>query len=246
MQLFRTAKTSFVLLTLALAAASAGAVPAAEERLIERTIPAAKLSELSVKARVGDIRVTTGRTDEVLIRLRIKPKEFSGGWFSSRREGDPAKAELSSETRGSTLHLDIRYPDDRDGIEEQWTIEAPARLAARLSVSVGNIEVRGLAGGLDLKVNVGDIEADIPEGDVDAEVNVGDIRVTTATSSYGRVRLDANVGDASISAPSGARPVKRSRGYGPGDSASLDGGGRDRIRLDVNVGGASLRISSRS
>jgi len=218
-----------------------------DERLIERTIPAVDVNELSVKAGVGDIRVTTGRADDVVIRLRLKPKEFGGGWFSGHRKGDPAKADLASEVRGSTLHLDIRYPDDREGIEEQWTIEAPARLAARLNLSVGNIEVRGLAGGVDLKVNVGDIEADIPQGDIQRRGQRGrHPRHHPHQLLRPRVRLDANVGDARITAPDGARPVKRSRGYGPGDSASLDGGGRDRIRLDVNVGGASLRISSRS
>ncbi len=221
-----------------LAARSAAAV--GDERIIERTVPAAKARELVLKANVGDVRVVTGGTDDVVLRLRVKAKEYRS-WLLASRRGDPSQAELVTETAGDSLRLELRYPGDRDGIEEDWSLEVPARLAARITLGVGKLHVRGIAGGVNLKVNVGEIDAEVAGGDIEAEVNVGDIRVTTASGSYGSVRLDANVGDAKIiGADSGA--VRRSSGYGPGSSASLDGDGRDRIRLEVNVGDASLNI----
>lgn len=238
MQLIHRLRFGLALIAVALAASTAGA--SSDERLIERTVPAAKVRELAVRGHVGNIEISTGRTDDVVLRLRLKPKEYSS-WLFTRRSGDPERAELRSETRGDTLAFDLAYDGDRDGLEEHWSFEVPARLAARLNLSVGDINVRGLSGGLELKVNVGDIVADIPEGSVDAKVNVGDIKVTTATNSYDRVRLEANVGGTRIDGVDSGR-VRRSRGYGPGDSISIDGDGRDRIRLEVNVGDASLRL----
>lgn len=227
-------------LALALAASAACAAPAGGERLIERTVSAAGIQELAVKGHIGKIEVRTTTADQVVLRLRIKPKSYRS-WLFTSREGDPDRAELRSEARGATLAFDLRYDDDRDGIEEHWEFQVPARLAARLNLNVGDIDVRGLSGGLTLKLNVGDISADIPAGDVTADVNVGDIKVTTATISYGLIRLEANVGGTRIEGAGSAR-IRRSRGYGPGDSASLEGDGRDRIRLEVNVGDASLHL----
>lgn len=228
----------FVGAAMLLAACSAAAV--GDERIIERTVPAAKARELVLKANVGDVRVVTGGTDDVVLRLRVKAKEYRS-WLLSSRKGDPSQAELVAETEGDALRFELRYPADRDGIEEDWSLEVPARLAARITLGVGNLHVRGIAGGVQLKVNVGEIEAEVPGGNIEAEVNVGDIRATTASSSYERIRLDANVGDAKIiGADSGA--VRHSSGYGPGSSASFDGAGRDHIRLEVNVGDASLNI----
>ena len=215
-------------------------VSASDERLIERTVPAAKVRELAVKGHVGKIEVSSTGGENVILRLRLKSKEY-GGWLFSRRKGDPERAELRHEARGDTLAFDIRYDGDRDGLEEEWDFQVPARLAARLNLSVGDINVRGLSGGLELKLNVGDITADIPEGSVTADVNVGDIRVITASGSLDRARLDANVGGTRIEGVDSGE-VRRSRGYGPGDSIAYDGNSRDRIRLEVNVGDASLRI----
>jgi hypothetical protein len=225
---------------IALALAFASTASASDERVMERTVSAAGVRELAVKGHVGTIEISTTTSDHVVLRLRLKAKEH-GGWLFSRRKGDPQRAELRHEMRGDVLAFDIGYDGDRDGIQEQWNFQVPARLAARLHLSVGDIDVRGLAGGLTLKVNVGDIRADIPEGSVTAEVNVGDIQVSTASRSLGRVRLEASVGDTRIDG-AGSSAVRRKRGYGPGDSASLDSDGRDRIRLEVNVGDATLRI----
>lgn len=239
MNRIRKAKAGLVALALVCAVSTASA---SDERLIERTVPAKGVRELAVKGHVGKIEISATNSDNVLLRLRLRAKEY-GGWLFSRRKGDPERAELRHEMRGDVLAFDLRYDGDRDGLEEQWDFQVPARLAARLQLSVGDMDVRGLAGGLTLKVNVGDIRADIPEGSVTADVNVGDIQVITATRSLDRVRLDANVGGTRIEGVDSSE-VRRSRGYGPGDSASLDGNGRDRIRLEANVGDVSLRIRS--
>ncbi len=208
-------------------------------RLIERTFPAEKAREFSVKGHVGRIRVNTGPSAEIRLRLELRAKTHSG-WFFSRRKGDPHAADLVAGTRGDALSFDLRYQGDRDGLDETWILDVPARLAAELDLAVGDITVRGLAGGLRLKVQVGDIEAEVPEGSISAETNVGDIRVTSATSSYGAVDLSANVGDTQLDLAGGR--VRQRKAHGPGDHTSVEGTGRDRIRLQTNVGDASLAL----
>jgi hypothetical protein len=209
-----------------------------EYRVIERSFSAEKVREFSVKGHVGRIRITSSSAD-IRLRLELRAKSYRG-WFFSQKKGDPHAADIAADARGDALGFGLRYPGDRDGLDETWILDVPARLAADLDLAVGAISVRGLAGGLRLKVNVGDIEADVPEGSIVAETNVGDIRVTSATSSYGAVDLEANVGDTDLNLPGGR--VRHRTAPGPGDSTSIEGTGRDRIRLQTNVGDASLAL----
>jgi hypothetical protein len=208
-------------------------------RVIERSFSAEKVREFSVKGHVGRIRITTSPSADIRLRLELRAKSYRG-WFFSQKKGDPHAADVAADARGDVLGFGLRYEDDRDGLDETWILDVPARLAADLDLVVGGITVRGLAGGLRLKVNVGDIEADVPEGSIAAETNVGDIRVTSATSSYGAVDLKANVGDTDLNLPGGR--VRHRKAPGPGDSTSIEGNGRDRIRLQTNVGDASLSL----
>jgi hypothetical protein len=185
---------TFVFLSCAAATpAQEGSKPA--RRDIERTFPAEKLDTLRVDAHVGDV-VLTGSGERVVLRLHIEAKLKSSGIFRRERWGDPAGVELTADTSGGELRLSLR--GEREGLEEHWTIEAPARLAARLKVSVGRIEVEGMAGGCDLHVNVGDVNARVLGGNIEAEANVGSVRVETSTPSYGNIEVEANVGDISV------------------------------------------------
>lgn len=234
----------FASILLGITSVAAGAVHAAprlpplgESRTIERTFPAASLRTISVNAGVGKIEVTGRATDQVVLRLVLKPKE-NRNWLGHSRQGDPNAAELVTSTRGDKLLLDLDVKGDRDALEEEWTLEVPARLGARLEVNVGNIEARDLSGGVDLQCGVGDIIAEVPEGDIDARVSVGDIRITSATPSYGNVSLKSNVGDVHLEMK--GHHVKHPKPASAGNRISLEGPGKDRISLKVNVGDARL------
>jgi hypothetical protein len=220
--------------------AQEGAKPAPRE--IERTFPAGKLDSLRVKGAVGDIILTAGSGEKITLRLRIEAKQKSGGIFRRERWGDPALVELTEATSGSELRLDLRErePDGREGLKETWTIEAPARLRAKLSMTVGRIEAEGISGGCELKVNVGDIQARLAGGNIQAEANVGSVNVETSTPSYGDIDVEANVGDVRVDL--GDHKVRTPKPPGAGNSFRMEGPGRDRIRLRANVGDARLTI----
>lgn len=208
-------------------------------RTIERTIAAADLKTLDVKANVGKIRLTAGSGDKVVVTLVLTAQRRDRSWLGLSRWGDPAAVELDVSKGGSRLGLDLR--GEREGLKEEWTIEAPERLAARLRVNVGELEARDLSGGIDARVNVGDLSVEVPRGGIDAETNVGNLRVVTSTRSYGNVHVEANIGGVDLRL-GGRRVESRRRRYGPGDSISISGRGDDNIRLRSNIGDARLEI----
>jgi hypothetical protein len=229
------------------AARTAGAAQNAKPapRDIEKTFDAAKLQSLSVEARVGRIEMRAGHGDKVVLRLHLEPKRKSGGLMRRGEWGDPSTLELKENTSGSELSLDVRGPSDwghgdGDGIEETWTLEAPSRLAVRLHVNVGNVEVEGMDGGCDLKANVGDVRAHVMGGNITAEANVGSVTVESSTPSYGNVEMDANVGDVSFMLDD--HRVSTPKPPGAGNHFTMEGPGRDRIRLKTNVGSTRLTI----
>jgi hypothetical protein len=231
---------ALAVVTLALLCA-APATALSDRRDITKSFPAASLQGFSVEARVGDISIRAAQTSEITLRLELEARDEGGGWFWRGRKGNPHAVELDAHSSGGTLRLTLR--GERKGLRERWTLQVPARLAAEAKLEVGDLQARGLEGGVRFKVNVGDIEIDIPQGGIDAKVNVGDIRARTATDAYDYVHLESNVGDADLRV--GARRIESSgrRRYGPGEDVRWSGTGRDRIRLEVNVGDASLDIT---
>ena len=234
------ARAALFALALGLASLAVAGPGDPEYRTIERTFAAESLKTFSVKGNVGKIVVSTTTSDSIRLRLELGVRT-QGGLFGSRK-GDPHAAELDADSSADVIDFGLRYAGDRDGLDETWTLEVPARLAARLELAVGDMDVRGLEGGLKLSVNVGDIEADVPRGDITARTNVGDIRVTSATDSYGDVELEASVGDTHLT--QGDHRVRHPKPAGAGNRISLDGPGRDRIRIKTNVGDASLVLST--
>lgn len=226
-----------------LAMAATAPVQAADgdHRAITKTFPAADLKGFTAEARVGEVMIRGTNTNEVSLRIELEAREEDGGWFWRGRKGDPGAVELDASTSAGTLRLTLR--GDRKGLRERWTLHVPARLAAEAKLGVGDLQARGLEGGVRFNVNVGNMDLDIVRGGIDAEVNVGDIKARTATDAYDTVHLESNVGDADLRV--GARRIE-SRGrrrYGPGEDVRWSGSGRDRIHLEVNVGDAQLEIT---
>jgi hypothetical protein len=234
------ARAALFALTLGFARLAVAGADDAESRTIERTFAAESLKDFRVKGNVGKIVVVTTMSDSIRLRLDLRVRT-QHGLFGSRK-GDPHAVELDADSGADTIAFGLRYAGDRDGLDETWTLEVPARLAARLELAVGDLDVRGLEGGVKLSVNVGDIEAEVPRGDITARTNVGDIRVTSATDSYGDVELEASVGDTHLT--QGAHRVRHPKPAGAGNRISLDGPGRDRIQLKTSVGDATLVLST--
>lgn len=218
------------------------AMAAEDEREFSATIPAADIETLQLEANVGSVRVTGHDGDQIEISVRL---ELGDDWFGSseRAQERLASAELQKDVSGSRLRLGLDYDRNRDGdddLEEHWLIEMPASLAAELTLNVGEMEVRGLAGGVNAEVNVGELDINVEAGDVDAEVNVGEISVVSRTGGPGEIDMDVNVGDARLLID--GKRIEGKDGAWLGGSIRHDAGGDDDISVEINVGDSHVEI----
>jgi len=229
------ARTLAVAVTLTLACAMPGwAAP----RVLERSIPASGLDRVEIEAGVGDVRVEVGEEDTVAVEVTLEPRR--GGLFSSIRtaEREVQEATLEAETAGRVLRLEVGTDSDQRRFEERWTVVMPARMALQLELGVGDVGIRGLAGGVTLEAGVGDVVVETSGGDLDLEVGVGDLSVRAPAAAYGRVRCAAGVGDARVR----VQGEKLGGGGFVGSSASWDGAGAHRIQAELGVGDASVTL----
>ena len=222
--------------TLLIAVLGVALTPAQAEKTLTGSTAASGHTSIEVRGNVGSITVTAASVQEVRVSVRVKGKTQ---WrFFGSVTGDPNQVQLRQDRHGNALEISLF--GDRRNLEEDWQIEVPESVAARLDLDVGRIRVNGIRGGCDARTNVGHIDISVPQGSISATSSVGDIRVSTATSSYGDVDTRTNVGHLRLDRDGHAMDHRRAPGAG--DSFKLRGAGRDRIRAHTDVGAVELKI----
>lgn len=209
---------------------------AADSKTMTRTLQAADIDTLDLDSGIGDVTIS-GRDglEEVTIEVVLTPRR--GGFFSSKRkaERDVEAATLAASVERDKLKLTITPDDDEDRrFEEQWIIEMPSRLRVQLEHGVGDVVIRGVAGGIEMDSGVGDVEVETAEGDIEIDLGVGTAKVRGPASAFGEVEAAGGVGNARIT----VRGEEIEGGGFVSHSASWSGEGRDRIEVSVGVGDA--------
>jgi hypothetical protein len=219
----------------------AGGVQAAD-RVLEGSAEAKGLERLQLESHVGSIEVVATSGDRISWKVRLEP-DHDDGWLSSRKDAQAAidGAKVRAGAAGSTWQLELELPrgTDFDDVLEHWTIEVPTRFGLELESNVGEVAIKGLAGGVEAELNVGELTIEVPKGDLRARVNVGELRLTSRTASLGRVELEANVGSADLTV---AGKRVESAGLFVGGRVSSEGDGEDDVDARVNVGEVRLRV----
>ena len=229
-------KLSSVILTLVFFALT---VHADGPRTLTESLPAGAIESLDLDTVVGDVEITArSNTDEVVIAVLLTPRR--GGFFSSKRqaEREVAEARLSTTTAGQRLTLSIEPKSKDQRFEEHWTIEIPARLEVNLDHGVGDVKIRGVAGGLGIDSGVGEILVEISEGDVVINLGVGTAVVRAPAGAYASAEGAGGVGDARIS----VQGTRISSDGFIGHSARWTGDGTFHIEVEVGVGDAVINL----
>jgi hypothetical protein len=225
---------------LAIVVACAMNVQAAGPKTLSRTVPAADLVAIELDSGVGDIEIT-GRDDaaEVMIDVVLTPRR--GGLFSSMRraEQEVEEATLRADVKGDRLSLGIDPEGEDRRFEEKWTIVLPARLYVTIDHGVGDVELRGISGGLEIESGVGDVLAEVGSGDVRIELGVGDASLRAPADAYASAEASGGVGDARLS----VRGERISGSGFVGKSASWTGDGNFHIDMEVGVGDAHIKLN---
>jgi hypothetical protein len=211
---------------------------AAGTRTLEDSVPASDLKRVLLDAGVGDVEIATSSNDTIEIEVVLKPRR--GGLFSSTKRGERevAEAELEVEVVGHELLIQVETDADERRFEERWTIAMPAHLAFELDLGVGDVEIRGLTGGVYIEAGVGDVLVEAPSGDIEVELGVGDATVRAPAALYRVAEASAGVGNARLTAEG-----ERVEGSGfVGHSASWKGSGKFDLEVEVGVGDAQITL----
>lgn len=230
-------KRSSIALVIALALTAP--VWAAPPRILDGQVPAADLETVRLDAGVGDIAITVvDASEEVSIQVELKARR--GGFFSSlkKAQAEVDEAELRMDVSKGVLRLEIETESDDRHFEERWTLEIPARLHCDLDLGVGDIEVAGLRGALNVDIGVGDLTATAVSGDLSVEIGVGDASVEAAAADYGSVDGSGGVGNALLK----VRGEKVSSSGFVGKSAEWTGTGDRVMEISVGVGDAKVTL----
>lgn len=224
---------------------------AAGTRTLTAEIPANGINTLAVTAGVGELRVTPSSDDAVHVSVRLEQKSREFLWFfhwqSNTTSLEIQSAKIVQQRDGDQLQVSLgsNRKLDTNQVKQHWTLQIPARLALALNMKVGQVNVQGIAGGVNVNLNVGEIDLDIPHGPLSANVNVGQISATSATHQPGPIDLSSDIGEAALFMD-GKAVRSGGRHSGLGRRIHLPGNGPDSIKLSVNVGEVDLRLTSPS
>lgn len=229
-------KTAIIL---AMLAACVHLAHAGDTRTLERQLSSSALKTIELDSGVGEVAIT-GRDDADTISIEVVLTPRRGGFFSSKRhaEREVAEASLRAEVVGTTLEVRLDPDSDDRRFEEDWTIELPASMFVHLDHGVGNVVLRGVAGGLEVDSGVGDILAEIEAGDVTIDLGVGQAVIRALAELAASATGSSGVGSARLEVTG---EKIESSGF-VSRSASWTGNGTFHIEVEVGVGDAIIEL----
>ena len=217
------------------------------ERTLKTDVDPVALKNLVLRIGVGEVHVTVSRDSKVHAQVTLKQKQREFMWFfhwmSEGTAKDIAGANLRQTQQGDSLTLSLDYPGDTQGddLKQDWEVQVPARLALTAEMKVGELNIEGVAGGVDARLDVGELSIDTPGGPIRADVNVGEVRATSGSTQLGEISLSSTIGEAVIII--GGKSAGMHEHGGLGNRVSLPGSGPDSMHLSVNVGEVSLHVT---
>lgn len=211
-------------LMLVLVALAVFATPAlARDRVLEsqtKSYPAKDLKSVRLEFSVGELNVEGSNSDAVRVTLRIHCKRYDDEWCDEQAD----EVELDAYARGDRLLLEIdghSWWGDADDYWIEADVQIPSHLELEIDMGVGELEVEGMEGDLDVSLKVGEASVRMPE------------------SKVGRVYAKVSIGEASLNRRDGRQSVS---GFLGRQLRWSNGAGRARVDVNVGVGELSLRL----
>lgn len=241
-----------VVALVAVLAVPATAAAQKETETVERTLRLPADGTLSLKNFSGEVRITAGGGDDVVIKAVRR---------AERPQLDHIKLEIRES--GSTIAIDANKRDpgwksqNNNVVETEFDIQVPAR--AHLDVDVfsskltvtgvtgrqklktfsGDVIVRGARGEMNVKSFNGDVELDLSAAGerptLEAETFSGEIQAKFAGNARGRIEFNSFSGDFESDVPLQMRSTSRRK-----TSADLPGGTGDTLNIKTFSG--TLRV----
>lgn len=200
----------------------ASAAPAGADQLLKAQTKAWTVADgarLRFHFPVGALRVEPSGDPKVRLDLVVRCKRARTE--RCERFADRLRLDIEETPRELRVEVEGTSGFGKDGIHLEGHLMVPRGLAVRLEMGVGDLEIEGLAGNLDI------------------DLGVGDATLVVDAADYGAVAADVGVGDASLRAPGRRRS---SSGFIGRSVSWNEGHGPSRARLHVGVGEASIRV----
>ncbi|MDE2024058.1 MAG: hypothetical protein KGJ18_07605 [Gammaproteobacteria bacterium] len=230
-----------VLLPLLLLAACS--VQEQEISIPAQVLPAAGVARLNLDVNVGRVSVTPSTDGQMHVALSLKPSTSFFGMFTSGTSLAAVQhAAITHSLDNGVLTLGVQYPahTDSSNISEHWNVALPAAAAITGHVNVGDLNISGIAGGVDADLNVGAVHLDVPGGPLKVSANVGKIQATVHSLDYADIALGAGVGEAGLTVEGVSAGDMHKTGAGQNLSYRLNGS--NSINLQVTTGSVKLAL----
>ncbi|NOT35363.1 MAG: hypothetical protein HOP12_14560 [Candidatus Eisenbacteria bacterium] len=169
---------------------------------------------------VGDLHVKAASGSEVRFELQVRCK--NGSTDACERRASRLKLEHHQSEGDLRLKLE-GYPKATGGMGFvlDGILYVPSACAVNIDMGVGDLEVDGM------------------RGDLDVDLGVGEATVWLERAAISSVNVDVGIGSATVDSPDGST---RGRGWLGRTVHWSPGGGTSRISLDVGVGEAQVKV----
>ncbi len=211
-------------------------------RTLEASIQRKGATSLHLETAVGDVTISPATGEGIHVVVQLIPRK--AGFFSSLKEAERQveSASLAIKRHGKRIDVEIEDFAGEPRFEARWTVTVPADLALKLDVGVGNLKIRGIAGGVQVDLGVGDASIETAGGEITADVGVGDVTVTAPAAAYGPVECSTGVGEATINVNAEAHEGKGMISK----ELTWRGPGERSINLETGVGSIIVTLSGPS
>lgn len=216
-----------------------------EISLPAQVLSAAGVARLNLDVNVGRVSITPSTDGQVHVALSLKPSSSFFGMFTNGASVTALQhAAITHSLDNGVLTLGVQYPahTDSSDISEHWSVALPAAAAITGHVNVGDLNISGIAGGVDVNVNVGKVQLDVPAGPLKVSANVGKIQATARSLNYSDIALGAGVGETSMTVEGVSAGDVRKTGAGQNLNYKLNGA--SSINLQVTTGAVTLALYS--
>lgn len=199
-----------------LAAALLWVLPAAADEVVRsfrQQIPIANARKIHLEFPVAELNVDSGASDHVGLDVKIRCREKTGRCADRAHE-----LKLVYDNTGEIFKIEMKKFPKWHGshhLKIVATITVPRDLALRAELGVGEMNVHGVAGDLDVNLGVGQVNVDLPK------------------EAFASVNLDTGIGEASLVA---AGRHYKSAGLMTKELSWNKGTGRSKVKVDCGVG----------
>ncbi len=209
-----------VLLIAAVAAPTATIESEGQTREYQRHFDASNLDEVYIDFPIGELRIEGTGADRIEVEVSIE----CTGWRARACRERADDVELESDRRDDRLQLSFAgFSKWRNrGMHINMTVRLPAPIDLAVDMSIGELDLRELAGNVTVDMSIGEVSLRMRQADV------------------GRLSMDTGIGESSLVTPAGR---SESAGLFTRELRWDQGEGEAQIRIDLGIGEVGVRLS---